>query len=156
MDDYRSSSSLSPQFAGKQAIINLWLAEHLHSAVQKIGLISFMVNLRRSKGQARARSLLIYSTHLRQSMWPHGKNISTSLPFSVQLPQVIFGFLILNHIIACVWCYIGKESGDGWFLQSRARQCTCACIIGWCCMYWVACQRDFDYWYHMVEWYPLC
>ena len=62
------------------------------SAAQKICLVSFMVNLRRSKGHARWRLLLIWSTHLRQSMCPHGRNISTSFPFSVQLPQVIFGF----------------------------------------------------------------
>ena len=98
---WRTRSSLSLQCAGKQAMINLSPgAERCHSAVQKICLISFMVNLRRSKGQARARSLLIWSTQRRQSMWPHGRNISTSFPFSVQLPQVIFGFHCWYFMVA--------------------------------------------------------
>ena len=54
--------------------------------------MSFGVNLRRSKGHARDLSFTIESTHFLQSKWPHGSTISTSFPFSEQLPQVIFGF----------------------------------------------------------------
>merc|ERR1719330_381526 len=32
-----------------------------------------------------------------------------------QLVQVVFGFLLLNHFIACVWCFIGRWTGDGWY-----------------------------------------
>merc|ERR1740123_1446109 len=32
---------------------------------------------------------------------------------------MIFGFLILNHFIACMWFYIGRETGNGWFQEQQ-------------------------------------
>ena len=73
------------------------------SAAQYIFLGSLSVNLYRSKGQARERDFLSWVRQGWQSMWPQGRNTSTSFPLSVQLPQLIFGFHNWYFIQAISW-----------------------------------------------------
>jgi len=40
---------------------------------------------------------------------------SVSAMMSVNLLQLVFIFLMLNHVIACGWFAIGKAKGNGWF-----------------------------------------
>lgn len=41
---------------------------------------------------------------------------SENLLHLFHLLRLIFSFLILNHLTACCWYYIGRTTGDGWFV----------------------------------------